>query len=159
MPRPRFNARAIDRRQAVLAGSGAVLLALLGARAVAAQARDPAADEALAKILGGAKPVPGKIVLELPDIAENGNTVPFSVTVESPMTDTDYVKAIHLVATGNPSPPGGSFRFTPASGRATVSSRMRLARTQDVIAVAELSNGSFLQTTHTVKVTIGGCGG
>ena len=155
-----MNSQLIDRRRVVLAGGGAALLvALLGTRAALAEARDPAAEAALSKILGGAKPVEGKLVLDMAEIAENGNTVPFSIAVESPMTDTDYVKAIHMVATGNPSPPGGTFRCTPASGKAAVSSRMRLARTQEVIAVAELSNGSFLMATRTVKVTIGGCGG
>ncbi len=99
------------------------------------------------------------ITLELPQIAENGNTVPLSVEVESPMTDTDHVKAIHIFADGNPAPEVASFYFSPANGVAKVSVRMRLAKTQNVIAVAELIDGSIIQDTTEVKVTIGGCGG
>ena len=111
------------------------------------------------KILGDAKPTEGKLTIDMPEIAENGNTVPFSVSVDSPMTEKDYVKAIHVISTGNPQPGVATFRFTPQSGKATVASRMRLARTQDVIAIAELSDGKFLQSKRAVKVTIGGCGG
>jgi sulfur-oxidizing protein SoxY len=114
---------------------------------------------AVRKILGEAKPAEGKFTLELPEIAENGNTVPFSVSVESPMTEKDHVKAIHVVATANPQPGVATFRLTPLSGKAAVSSRMRLARTQDVIGIVELSDGRFLMAKRPVKVTIGGCGG
>jgi sulfur-oxidizing protein SoxY len=75
------------------------------------------------------------------------------------MTDADYVKAVHIVSTGNPQPAVATFHFTPQSGKASAASRMRLARTQDVLALAELSDGKVLQTRKTVKVTIGGCGG
>ena len=95
----------------------------------------------------------------MPEIAENGNTVPFTISVDSPMTETDNVKAIHVLATANPQPGVATFRFSPLSGKATVASRMRLARTQDVIAIAELSDGRFLMSKRNVKVTIGGCGG
>ena len=111
------------------------------------------------KIVGEAKPSEGKFTLELPEIAENGNTVPFTVSVESPMTEKDHVKAIHVIATANPQPGVATFRLTPLSGKAAVSSRMRLARTQDVIGIAELSDGRFLMAKRPVKVTIGGCGG
>ena len=111
------------------------------------------------KILGDAKPTEGKLTLDLPEIAENGNTVPFTISVESPMTEKDHVKAIHVFATANPQPGVATFRFTPLSGKAAVASRMRLARTQDVIGIAELSDGKFLMGKRTVKVTIGGCGG
>jgi sulfur-oxidizing protein SoxY len=95
----------------------------------------------------------------MPEIAENGNTVPFTVAVESPMSDKDYVKTVHVLANGNPQANIAAFNFTPLSGKATLQSRMRLAKTQDVYAVAELSDGKFLMTKRTVKVTIGGCGG
>ncbi len=158
-PKARTAAQTIDRRQLVLAGGGgAALIALFGIRSARAQDKS-LADEAIAKILGAAKPVEGKLVIDMPEIAENGNTVPFSVAIESPMTAADHVKAIHVFATGNPTPAAGTFRFTPASGRATVASRMRLAKTQDIVTIAELSNGSFLMAKRTVKVTIGGCGG
>lgn len=111
------------------------------------------------KILNGSKPVPGKILLDIPEIAENGNTVPFSISMDSPMTPESYVKAMHLLATANPQPGVALFKFTPRSGRAYVSSRMRLARTQDVVVIAELSDGRFVMAKRNVKVTIGGCGG
>jgi sulfur-oxidizing protein SoxY len=113
----------------------------------------------LKKIVGDAKPLEGKLTLDMPEIAENGNTVPFSVSVESPMTDSDHVKAIHILATANPQPGVATFRLTPMSGKAAAASRMRLARTQDIIGVAELSDGKFLMSRRNVKVTIGGCGG
>lgn len=116
-------------------------------------------EETLKKILGDAKAAEGKLMMDLPEIAENGNTVPFTVSVDSPMTDKDYVKAVHVISTGNPQPGVATFRFTPQSGKAAAASRMRLAKTQDVVAVAELSDGKFLQVKRSVKVTIGGCGG
>ncbi|MDE0992420.1 MAG: thiosulfate oxidation carrier protein SoxY [Rhodospirillales bacterium] len=114
---------------------------------------------AVSKLAGGKEIMSGKITLELPQIAENGNTVPLSVEVDSPMTDADYVKSVHIFAEGNPEPSVASFHFTPASGVAKASVRMRLAKTQNVVAVAEMSNGSIFQATTEVKVTIGGCGG
>jgi sulfur-oxidizing protein SoxY len=110
-------------------------------------------------VLGDAKPTEGKLTLDMPEIAENGNTVPFSVRADSPMTEKDFVKAVHIISTGNPQPGVATFRFTPQSGKAMVSSRMRLGKTQDVIAIAELSDGKFLMAKRAVKVTIGGCGG
>lgn len=141
------------------AGLVAALLGLAAARPAHAQERTPTFEEAMKAILGDAKPVTQRIVLELPEIAENGNTVPFAITVDSPMTAQDRVKAAHIVSSGNPQPSVASFYFSDQSGKAAVSSRMRLAKTQDVVAIAELSNGSFLIATRNVKVTIGGCGG
>jgi sulfur-oxidizing protein SoxY len=111
--------------------------------------------------MGEAKPADGKtkLQMELQEIAENGNMVPFALSVESPMTEASHVKAIHLISTANPQAVVGSFFFTPQSGKASVSGRMRLARTQDVIAIAAMSEGEFLLARRTVKVTIGGCGG
>lgn len=149
----------VDRRDFLVgvAATGAMSLAL--ARPGAAQERLMALDEALKKVMGEAKPVDGKITLDLPEIAENGNTVPFTLSVESPMTEDNYVKALHILASANPQADVASFTFTPMSGKAAASSRMRLAKTQDVVAVAELSDGKFLLAKRTVKVTIGGCGG
>jgi len=126
---------------------------------VLAQDQVQAWELAVRKILGDAKPIDGKMSLELPEIAANGNTVPFTISVDSPMTDKDHVKAIHIVATANPQPGVATFRLSPISGKAAVASRMRLQRTQDVITIAELSDGRFLMTRRAVKVTIGGCGG
>jgi len=148
----------LSRRQLGI-GAAAALVALAAPGSLPAQDQQQAWEQALKRILGDAKPSEGKLALELPEIAENGNTVPFSVAVESPMTEKDHVRAIHVLATANPQPGVATFRFTPISGKAAVSSRMRLARTQDVIAVAELSDGRFLMGKRNVKVTIGGCGG
>jgi sulfur-oxidizing protein SoxY len=151
----------LDRREFVLgaAAAAAVATLLADARLAAAQEKPPSYEEALKKLIGDGKPEEGKVSLELPEIAENGNTVPFTVSVESPMTEKDHVKAMHVLSTGNPQPSVASFHFTPEAGRATVSSRMRLAKTQDVVSVAELSDGRFLLGKRNVKVTIGGCGG
>nr|VFK37201.1 MAG: thiosulfate-binding protein SoxY [Candidatus Kentron sp. SD]VFK41482.1 MAG: thiosulfate-binding protein SoxY [Candidatus Kentron sp. SD]VFK78490.1 MAG: thiosulfate-binding protein SoxY [Candidatus Kentron sp. SD] len=116
--------------------------------------------EAIEKLTGGKTPIEGKISFEeLPKIAENGNTVPFTISVESPMTDQDYVKAIHVLAEENPKPDVVTFRLTPQSGKAWVKARMRLAKTQNVVAVAEMSDGAMYITKQKIKVTIGGCGG
>jgi sulfur-oxidizing protein SoxY len=120
----------------------------------------PATVEAeLKKLLGERKPLDGKIKLDLPAIAENGLVVPLNFDVESPMTEADHVKAVHFFADGNPLPMVASFRFTPASGRASASSRIRLAATQNIICVAEMSDGKVYMARQEVKVTIGGCGG
>jgi sulfur-oxidizing protein SoxY len=144
-------------RRTILAGlgAGAATLALMPATAQATRAE---ADEALAKLVGDAKPQTGKVLVKLPEIAENGNTVPFTVVVDHPMVEGNYVKAIHVVAEGNPSPGVASYFLQP-TGKAEVYGRLRLAKTQDVRAVAVLSDGSVWQGSKEVKVTIGGCGG
>jgi sulfur-oxidizing protein SoxY len=145
-------------RRAVLAIGGAAMLAaaLTPHKALA----DISATEVELRRLFGDKPMnPSKVRLELPLIAENGLVVPVRVEVESPMTEADHVKAVHLFADGNPSPPVASFYFTPANGTAIASSRIRLATSQTVIAVAEMSNGALHVTRAPIKVTIGGCGG
>ncbi len=161
--------RVTNRREVLLgAASAASLLALISE--VAAQTPPPAApaatppeaspyEQALDKILGDAKPSPGKINIEIPEIAENGNTVPYAISIDSPMTATDHIKAIHVLSTANPLPFVASFGFTLLSGKAAVSSRMRLAKTQEVSVIAEHSSGRFIAAKRTVKVTIGGCGG
>ena len=161
MPSP-VDTAVIDRRELLLGAAASAVVSTFLATTLAAAQDNRAAEawtEAFRKVVGDAKPVEGKVSLELPSLAENGNTVPFSVAVESPMTELDYVKTIHVFATANPVPTIATFRLTPQSGLATVSSRMRLAQTQDVVALAELSSGRFVMTRKTVKVTIGGCGG
>jgi len=152
---------ALDRRE-FLAGTAVAAVTVTAAGQILAQDKSPemaAFEEAYGKMLKGGKATEGKVALDLPEIAENGNTVPFTITVESPMTDTDHVKSVSLFSTGNPQPVIGTFYFTPASGKATVSGRMRLAKTQDLVALAETSDGKLFTGKRTVKVTIGGCGG
>jgi sulfur-oxidizing protein SoxY len=152
---------ALNRRQFAIAAAATAALALVPALPALAQQQPEAKpwEELMKKILGDAKPVEGKLTIDMAEIAENGNTVPFTLSVDSPMTDKDYVKALYLISTANPRPEVVVFRFTPASGVAKAESRMRLVGTQDVIAIAELSDGKFLMARRPVKVTVGGCGG
>lgn len=149
----------LDRRQFIVGASAAAAIIALF-RSIPAVAEQPADfDAAFKAIVGDTETSDAGVSITMPEIAENGNTVPFTVAVESAMTPEDYVKAIHLLSTGNPQPVIAAFHFSPLSGVANVSSRMRLAKTQDVVAVAELSTGKFLVGKQLVKVTIGGCGG
>jgi sulfur-oxidizing protein SoxY len=147
----------LTRRRTITAGALAAFASLLGSRLAFA---DEKAVMAEIKKLYGDKPMAeGKIKLDVPEIAENGLVVPVNVDVESPMTDADYVKAVHIYADGNPQPGIVSYSFTPACGKASAATRMRLAQTQNIVCVAEMSNGSLHMAKASVKVTIGGCGG
>ena len=149
----RFN-----RRQALTIGASAVALAALGLPATPAFAKNNI-DDIVGKFTGGKTPTAGKIKLDVPEIAENGNTVPMTVTVESPMSDQSYVSDVLIVADGNPNAGVATFHFTPASGVAEANTRIRLAETQNVTAIAKMNDGSFYSVSKQVKVTIGGCGG
>lgn len=146
------------RRSFLVLGAGAAAL-LSGLRSSPVFA---GVEETMAKVkefAGGVEPATGTLSLNTPEIAENGNTVPISVTVESPMTADDYVQSVAIYAEGNPSPEVITFNFTPMSGEATATTRMRLAKTQNVVAVAKTSTGAVYMDKKEVKVTIGGCGG
>ncbi len=149
----------ISRRATIRNSIGLALSGVFAAHVsrVAATADDTA--KLIAEFAGDASPAEGKIKLTAPEIAENGNTVPIAVSVESPMTDDDYVESVMVLAEGNPNPEVITFNFTPLSGIARASTRMRLAKTQNVVAVAKMSDGSVFTDTRNVKVTIGGCGG
>lgn len=149
----------LTRRQALALSVGATTLAVLGVPATRAWANTEATDKALKAFTGGATPTAGRIVLDAPEIAENGNTVPISVSVESPMTADDYVESVMFLADGNPNPAVITFNFTPMSGSAAATTRIRLSKTQNVVAIAKMSNGAVFADTKLVKVTIGGCGG
>ncbi|MAZ17184.1 MAG: thiosulfate oxidation carrier protein SoxY [Ahrensia sp.] len=149
----------ITRRSMLTLSVGAAIGVVAGVRSGPAAA---SAEDAMAKVMefaGGSEPATGTITLDAPEIAENGNTVPISVSVESPMTDGDYVESVAIFADGNPSPEVITFNFTPMSGEASATTRMRLAKTQNVIAVAKTSTGQVFMDKKEVKVTIGGCGG
>ncbi len=145
-------------RRQVLTGLAAVPL-LLAMNPKLALASASQVEAEIKKLFGDKAIGSGKIKLDAPQIAENGLVVPVTIEVESPMTDADYVKAVHIFADGNPLPGVVTYRFTPASGKAIVSFRMRLAQTQNVVCLAEMSNGSVHMAKTEVKVTIGGCGG
>lgn len=150
----------ISRRHVIVLVGAAAAAATAGMLPRVSLADKAAMDEAIAKATGGAAATQsGRITLDLPQIAENGNTVPIGIEVDSPMTDGDYVKTVHIFAEANPRPEVCSIHFTPASGVAKASTRMRLIKTQNIVAVAEMSDGSFHSETVEVKVTIGGCGG
>ena len=134
-------------RRETLAVSGATLVATLLPLKLMASTPYLISD-----ITGGVKASSGGIDLTAPEIAENGNTVPISV-------DAPGAVAITVLAAGNPTPGVAKFNFGMGSGSQSCTTRIRLAGTQDVIAVAEMADGSFSAAHQTVKVTIGGCGG
>lgn len=121
-----------------------------------------ATPDELAQILNqlfGDKPItPGKVKLELPRLAENGAVVPVTVSVDSPMSEHDHVRSIHLFAEKNPQPRIFDAQFTPRSGRAFVASRIRIADSQQILAVAVLSDGSLWSAGVQVEITVAGCG-
>ena len=147
----------ISRRQMLGVSAGFAMMSVAGTRIALADVE--ATDKFIMEFTGGKKPETGKITLTAPEIAENGNTVPVSVEVESAMTDGDLVESVLLVADGNPNPDVATFHFTAMSGTAAATTRMRLAKTQNVIAVAKMADGSVFMDKKEVKVTIGGCGG
>lgn len=149
--------RKLSRRDTLALGATAALAAWLAPKMVLADEAAVAAE--IKKLYGDKSLASGKIKLDIPEIAENGLVVPINVEVESPMTDADHVKAVHIFADGNPLPGVVTYKFTPACGKAAASTRMRLAQTQNVVCVAEMSNGSLFTAKANVKVTIGGCGG
>ncbi len=145
------------RRDALAMGSAAFAASVLAPHLAMAKPSDVEAE--LAKLFGTTKMAEGRIKLDLPAIAENGLVVPLTIDVESAMTELDHVKAVHVFADGNPQPGVISFFFTPACGKASASTRIRLAQTQNIIAVAQMGDGRIFATRQEVKVTIGGCGG
>ncbi len=149
----------ITRRQALAFSAGAAAFALTGLGSGPARAEQADVDKRIADFTGGKAAEAGKITLTAPEIAENGNTVPVTVSVESAMSGDDVAEAVMLIAAGNPNPAVATFHFSEMSGEAMATSRIRLAKTQDVIAIAKMKNGSFFMDKKQVKVTIGGCGG
>jgi len=148
-----------NRRQ-VLAGAAALGLAVtaLPVRPGNAQGTSEFAA-ALKKATGDGQAKDGKVAIQAPEIAENGATVPILVRVDAPITAESYVKRITVLADGNPNPEVAVFTLGPRSGKAEIATRVRLAKTQNVVAVAELSDKSLWMTKKEIKVTIGGCGG
>ncbi len=155
-----INTAAIDRRRFIsLGGSTVAVLATAGLFSGRAFASPEEAGARIKELSGGKTLQEGRITIKLPHVAENGNTVPVTVTVDSPMTEEDHVTAVHLFAEQNPAPEIASFHLTPMSGEAKIATRVRLAKTQNVVAVAQMSDGSIYIGKKQVKVTIGGCGG
>ena len=145
-------------RREVLKAAG--VAAVTGAVAIPGSAFATPEEVAMAidGMTGNKKPEEAKVTLDLPDIAENAATVRTTVTVESPMTADNYVKSIHIFGEENPNPTVASFKLTPSVAKAEVSTRIRLAKSQSVVALAVMSDGSAYMARKEVKVTIGGCG-
>jgi sulfur-oxidizing protein SoxY len=141
------------RRQFLAAAAGVGLaLAVRPAKATPALMK-----QAIRQIVGEAAVTRGKIKLDLPPLVENGNSVAMSVTVDSPMTAKDYVKAIHVFTEKNPQPNIISVQIGPRAGKADIQTRVRLADTQSVVAICEMSDGSFWSDTVDVIITLGAC--
>ncbi|MCC2096427.1 MAG: thiosulfate oxidation carrier protein SoxY [Hyphomicrobiales bacterium] len=147
----------VTRRTAIAMGAAAFAAGIVGIPVRPAMAAE--IDDLIAGFTGGAEPQSGRVSIDAPEIAENGNTVPIGISVESPMTADDYVADVIILASGNPNPGVATFHFSAMSGEAKAQTRMRLAKTQDIVAVAKMSDGSVYMDKRTVKVTIGGCGG
>ncbi|MDB5808488.1 MAG: SoxY-related arm protein [Betaproteobacteria bacterium] len=113
--------------------------------------------QVIARLVGQSKVNPGRIKLSLPPLVENGHLVPLSVTVDSPMTEADHVKAIHVFTDKNPLPEVLSFYLGPRAGRANLSTRVRLADSETVVAIAQMSDGSFWSESVHVVVTTAAC--
>jgi sulfur-oxidizing protein SoxY len=133
-------------------------LAVLGVVTVPPADATPAVQAtAIGNVVGTAIVKTGKVKLDIPPLVENGNTVPMTVSVASPMTPDDYVKSIHVFNEKNPQPNVGNYYLGPRAGRAQVSTRIRLADSQRITAIAQLSDGSFWQTSVDVVVTLAAC--
>ncbi|WP_439610701.1 SoxY-related AACIE arm protein [Reyranella sp.] len=141
-------------RRCFLAGTAATVIVLPLARASATQ---EAMAEAIRKVVGTTTPTEGRVKLDVPPLVENGNTVPLTITVESPMTAADYVKAIHVFNEKNPQPNVLSARLGPHSGKAIVGTRIKLGDSQRIVAIAETSDGKFWIGGADVIVTLAAC--
>ena len=122
-----------------------------------AMAKKPEAMETIAKIVGSNPVRDGRVKLVIPPLVESGNLVVLKLSIDSPMTVNDYVKAVHVIAEGNPLPNIFTAYFTPRSGRAELTTRVRLADSQRVWAVAQMSDGSFWRGSAETLVTLSAC--
>jgi len=142
----------MDRRH-FLAGTAAIVVLPLSPAA----ATPDAMAEAIRKVVGTAEPTEGRVKLDVPPLVENGSTVPLTVSVESPMTEADHVKAIHVFNEKNPQPNVFSARIGPRSGKAMVGTRIKLGDSQRIVAIAETSDGRFWSAGADVIVTLAAC--
>jgi sulfur-oxidizing protein SoxY len=145
------------RRFLGLAGSAAICGTVPIVTVRRAEATPAMLASAIRNVVGEAELHTGKVKLDIPPLVENGNTVPMTVSVTSPMTPDDHVKSIHVFNEKNPQPNIGNFYLSAQAGRAQVSTRIRLADSQKVVAVAQLSDGSFWSTSVDVVVTLAAC--
>jgi sulfur-oxidizing protein SoxY len=148
--------RSTRRRFLALTG-GAAVLGAVPIVAKPARATPAMMATAMRDVTGPAVVRAGKVKLDVPPLVENGNTVPMTVSVTSPMTAEDHVKSIHVFVEKNPQPNVGNFVLGLRAGRAQVSTRIRLADSQKIVAIAKMSDGSFWSATVDVVVTLAAC--
>ena len=147
------HSRTPTRRVILLAGAGVALVPFV----TQAGATEATMAEAIGALIGEARLQRGKVKLELPPIVENGNTVSLTVSVESPMTEADHVESIHIFNQKNPQPYVAAFTLGPRAGKASISTRVRLADSQRVVAIARFKDGSFWSDSVDVIVTLAAC--
>jgi sulfur-oxidizing protein SoxY len=140
-----------------LAGGAAVAGAVPVVTLRRAEATPAMLTSAIRQVVGDAVVRPGKVKLDVPPLVENGNTVPLTVSVDNPMTPQNHVKSIHVFNEKNPQPNVGNFYLNPNAGRAQVSTRIRLADSQKITAIAKLSDGSFWSASVDIIVTLAAC--
>jgi sulfur-oxidizing protein SoxY len=150
---PQTTRRSFLIRSASLAGGAGLICIFTSPGRATPEARDSAVRD----VIGEAPLMHGRVVLDVPPLVENGNTVPLTISVDSPMTETDHVMAIHIFNEKNPQPYVVSARLGPRAGRAQFSTRIKLADSQQLIAIAAMSDGSFWSATADVIVTIAAC--
>jgi sulfur-oxidizing protein SoxY len=155
MREPKPDPTRSTRRHFLLGAAGLAIIPLAVSKR--AHATPESMKAAIKRVVGEANMQNGRIKLDLPPLVENGNAVPLAVSVESPMTVKDHVKAIHIFTEKNPQPNVASFHIGPRTGKASVSTRIRLADTQQVIAVAAMSDGSFWTDSVEVVITLSAC--
>ncbi|HEU0062263.1 MAG TPA: SoxY-related AACIE arm protein [Hyphomicrobiaceae bacterium] len=149
---------ASTRRELLWVAGTVALGGVLPSLAVQPAAATPASmKSAIAAVIGEATLNAGRVKLEIPPLVENGNTVACAVVVESPMTASDYVKAIHVFNEKNPQPNVISVKLGPRAGRPTIATRIRLSDSQTVTAIAEMSDGTFWSHSVDVLITLGAC--
>lgn len=148
-----FGLSRLSRRSALIAGAGAMSSLIVRPAAATSATMQSAIDE----FTGGAKVTPGRVTMDIPPLVENGNSVPLAITVDSPMTEDDFVKTIAVFNERNPQPNIGTFHLNPRSGRAFVSTRIRLGDSQMIVAVARLSSGTLWSGTAELVVTLPAC--
>jgi sulfur-oxidizing protein SoxY len=158
-PRPGRKGGGSATRRDVLKAAGALAAggALPAVTVRPAEATPAEMQAAIAKVVGDAKVNVGRVKLDIPPLVENGNTVPCAVTVDSPMTPKEHVRAIHIFNEKNPQANVIGCKLGPRAGRASIATRIRLSDTQTVMAIAELSDGSFWSDSVQVMITLGAC--
>lgn len=143
----------LTRRSLIATGAGLAIALVIRP----AHATTESMQHAIRTFTGGVAVKPGKVTMDIPPLVENGNSVPLVVTVESPMSEKDFVKAIAIFNEKNPQPNIGTFHLSPRSGRAYVSTRIRLGDSQNIVAVAQMSDGSFWSGSADLVVTLPAC--